>query len=273
MFTEALMTSTLLRKMMMKQTKKKKTLKRKMKSQSWNLSMLTQASLTKKASSSMDHVIFAEACNSASVASRTTNPLIRSKPPVSFWVFVCFLLVTFREIFCAECLEKEFKEDIFSIIKTHTAWFTPCKRRVCRCLHCIHRLENSDPVPQFTDPIQEAQYKFKTYSDYKIKKMLELNNLLIVKIEAGKGRLPKEKLDLYKFTLQKNLQLLIGLVKRQRVEVEEYAKSRGLLSSSTETEAKYNAIGEDFVSKLDQVAKKLKIQSIESKNDEIQKFN
>lgn len=111
-------------------------------------------------------------------------------------------------------MEKEFKEDIFEIIKTHTSWHTPCKRKVCRCLHCIHRLEHPDPVPQFLDPIQEAHYKFKTSSSYKIKKMLEFGNLLIVKIEQGKSTLPQEKINLYKFALHKNLEMLVSLVKR-----------------------------------------------------------
>lgn len=44
--------------------------------------------------------------------------------------------------------------------------------------------------------------------------MLEFGNLLIVKIEQGKSTLPQEKINLYKFALHKNLEMLVSLVKR-----------------------------------------------------------
>lgn len=128
-----------------------------------------------------------------------------------FQSFANYMPTNCQKMFCAECLEVYYGEDIHDIIQTRTHWSTPFKRKICRTPAAILAQDSSGLKPESQTELEEKVYIVDTFLKSQVKKMLDLNSVLMKKLEKNKKVLTVEEKILGLKIIHDNLETLVRL--------------------------------------------------------------
>jgi hypothetical protein len=127
-----------------------------------------------------------------------------------FQSFANYMPLNCQKMFCAECLKDCYQEDINYIIQTRTNWSTPFKRKIAKLPGSLLPQE-THPKLEYGNEGDEKVYVIDSFLKVQAKKMLDLNCVLIKKLEKNKKLLSLEEKMLGMKVIHDNLESLVKI--------------------------------------------------------------
>jgi hypothetical protein len=118
-------------------------------------------------------------------------------------------------MFCSNCLEDTFNENVLDVINKASSWLCPYKRRVCTCKQCNN---NTVLPPRPTGHERSYDLPFgaqkqvsgvsKTITQQKIKNLADFNGQLMLKFQKNYDQLNEDEIRFYLNLMHENLEKL-----------------------------------------------------------------